>query len=258
MIDRYIKTIKEHALKGTPLQDIERELTIFETGNLTIEYAPFDYIEPQARVVLVGLTPGRQQARTALSSLVSSFRAGASVPEALETAKKTGSFSGPLRSNLTAMLDHIGINGLLNVGSADDLFEENSRSAHFTSALRYPVFVRGKNYSGSPNPLKVTRLVQMIDTQLAEEAETLPSAIWIPLGAHASRALLRLTDAGKLQRQKVIAGLPHPSGANAERIAYFLGRKGRDQLSVKTRPEPIDDARRALIEQVAAMRAAIT
>ena len=49
--------------------------------------------------------------------------------------------------------------------------------------------------------------------------------------------------------------MPHPSGANAERIAYFLGRKSRDQLSVKTNADRIDDAREHMRLQVEALAA---
>lgn len=41
------------------------------------------------------------------------------------------------------------------------------------------------------------------------------------------------------------------TGANAERIAYFLGRKPRQQLSAKTDPDKLDAARRALRDRVA-------
>ena len=37
--------------------------------------------------------------------------------------------------------------------------------------------------------------------------------------------------------------MPHPSGANAERISYFLGRKPRERLSAKTDPHKLDGAR---------------
>ena len=80
----------------------------------------------------------------------------------------------------------------------------------------------------------------MIDTYLADEAAALPSAIWIPLGGHAEAALLYLDRSGRLNRHNVLAGLPHPSGANAERIAYFLGRKSREQLSAKTNAARIE------------------
>jgi len=55
----------------------------------------------------------------------------------------------------------------------------------------------------------------------------------------------------------VLMGLPHPSGANAERIAYFLGRKERALLSAKTAPENIEAARARLSEQIAALPADI-
>ncbi|SDM57110.1 uracil-DNA glycosylase family protein [Maricaulis salignorans] len=253
MQDSYVERIRAHAMRGTSIHEVEADLTIFEDGSLRAEYAPFDHVEQNAQIVLVGLTPGRQQARNALSAFIEQLRAGVSVPVALAVAKKTGSFSGPLRKNLTAMLDHIGVNSRLGVPTSDCLFDGKEQRAHFTSALRYPVFRNGQNYSGSPSPLKVSPLVSMIDTYLAQEASTLSSAIWIPLGSHAAAALLRLVDHGRLDRDQVLAGLPHPSGANAERVAYFLGRKSRDQLSAKTRPEPIDEGRSRLIRQVAAL-----
>jgi hypothetical protein len=59
---------------------------------------------------------------------------------------------------------------------------------------------------------------------------------------------------GKLDPARVLEGLPHPSGANAERIAYFLGRKPREMLSAKTSAASIDAAReriKALVEALA-------
>ncbi|WP_306015015.1 uracil-DNA glycosylase family protein [Oceanicaulis sp. MMSF_3324] len=251
MYQQYIDIIKSHIRQGSLIENIEADLTLYEDGRLRAEYAPFDYVERSARVVIVGLTPGRQQARNALRALIEALQGGANVEVALEVAKKTGSFSGPLRRNLTAMLDHIGVNTLLGVQSAEQLFDEEARGAHFTSALRYPVFVNGENYSGAPKPLGVPALKSMIETYLAEETAILDRAIWIPLGTHASDALLHLVASGALDRDRVLAGLPHPSGANAERVAYFLNRKGRDELSRKTRPESIEQAREQLKGQIA-------
>jgi hypothetical protein len=47
--------------------------------------------------------------------------------------------------------------------------------------------------------------------------------------------------------------LPHPSGANAERIAYFLGRKAKGDLSAKTSPGKLDEAKAQLIKRVLAL-----
>jgi len=46
--------------------------------------------------------------------------------------------------------------------------------------------------------------------------------------------------------QAVLFGMPHASGADAERIKYFVGEKPKDQLSVKVNPEIIDKGRTAL------------
>jgi len=47
-----------------------------------------------------------------------------------------------------------------------------------------------------------------------------------------------------------MVGLPHPSGANAERIAFFLERKRREDLSAKVDPVKLVAARTALVEKV--------
>jgi hypothetical protein len=59
-----------------------------------------------------------------------------------------------------------------------------------------------------------------------------------------------LTDEGHFRPEQVLAGLPHPSGANAERIAYFLGRKEASRLSAKTNGAALDAARTALVGKV--------
>jgi hypothetical protein len=229
------------------------ELTLERAGPVSVVYAPFDYIPPSADLVIVGITPGRVQAENALRAARQALRAGKSQDEAGRLAKLTGSFSGPLRTNLVSMLDHIGLHGVLGVNTCARLFEDNRQRVHFTSALRYPVFVDGENYNGTPDMIRTPILRQMIETYLADEARALPNALWLPLGPKPAAALQHLASAGILDRSRILNGLPHPSGANAERIGYFLGRKAREALSAKTRPEPIDQARVALRMQISAL-----
>jgi hypothetical protein len=99
--------------------------------------------------------------------------------------------------------------------------------------------------------LKTPLLKSMIDACLADEARRLSKAVWLPLGAQPARALDYLCSRGLLDRKQVLVGLPHPSGANAERVAYFTGRKTREALSSKTNPATLDAARRKLRGQVA-------
>ena len=202
--------------------------------------------------MLVGLTPGRTQAANALEALQAQLNAGRDLDRALAAAKSTASFSGSMRSSLIAMLDQVGVPQKFGRASAATFFEPGSPLVHFTSMLRYPVYLPGgANYSGAPAPLSHPVLRKMVETHLAEEARALPRAIWVPLGGHAEAGLKHLADAGLLDPARVLTGLPHPSGANAERIAYFLGRKPRANLSAKTNADRIDAARERLQRQVA-------
>ena len=149
------------------------------------------------------------------------------------------------------MLDHLGAQRSLGVETCAQLFDPSRELAHLTSALRYPVFVGGENYSGAPDMLRTPFLRRIVETYLAEEARALPNALWLPLGGKPTTALRHLAAAGILDRDRILEGLPHPSGANGERIAYFLGRKARAALSVKTQPGPIDAAREHLMVQLA-------
>lgn len=226
------------------------DLLLEVSDRITVDYAPFDHIEDKAELVLVGLTPGRVQAANAIEAMSRSLNAGASIDDALADAKRSASFSGPMRSNLLALLDAIRVPALFGRMSASEFFENGVR-VHFTSALRYPVYVDGRNYSGSPNLLRHPLLTAMIERYLVEEAARVRNAIWVPLGVHAEAALLHLSHQGHLDRTRVLVGLPHPSGANAERIAYFLGRKSREALSSKTNSYALDNSRARLEAQVA-------
>jgi hypothetical protein len=94
----------------------------------------------------------------------------------------------------------------------------------------------------------------MVETFLAEEARDLSGALWLPLGPKPTAALNHLVARGVLPAYRVLQGMPHPSPANNERIQYFLGRKEKAALSVKTRADLIDAARSALLTQVSKLQ----
>jgi hypothetical protein len=61
---------------------------------IDIAYAPLDHVNVDARIVVVGLTPGRQQMRNALMEARRCLRARRSDGDALAAAKVFASFSG--------------------------------------------------------------------------------------------------------------------------------------------------------------------
>jgi hypothetical protein len=81
----------------------------------------------------------------------------------------------------------------------------------------------------------------------------LRDAVFVPLGPKVSLALSWLAGRGLLDEARILHGLPHPSGANAERIAYFLGRKKKSALSSRTNGSQIDADRLALRTKMAAL-----
>ncbi len=246
----YINNFKNAILNLSSADVLHPSLKISEYGNISTQYAPFDYINSKARIVLLGITPGTHQANAALSQLKIGLTKGLTIQQSLKDAKEFASFSGPMRNNLVKMLDSVGVSKLLDVESCARLFDSHAEIVHYTSALRYPVFVDGKNYSGSPSILTLKYLKDMIDTWLADEVRQLSNALWVPLGKEPTCAIGYLMQKGLISPHNVIQGLPHPSGANAERIAYFIGSKPKESLSNKTNPEKLDRLRSQLITQV--------
>lgn len=223
-------------------------------GSLSAHYIPFDYVNREARVVLVGISPGFVQWKNAVREARRMLRAGAADIDALRAAKYTGAFSGAIRPNLVALLDHVGLQRWLGIGSCATLFGQDARLMHVTAVLRQPIFVDGKNYNGaSPNMLTTPLLQQQMLDYFAHEAALLPDAVYVPLGPKVGLALAWLARRGVLIEDRILHGLPHPSGANAERIAYFLGRKEKTALSSRTNGDQIDADRQQLHARMAAL-----
>jgi hypothetical protein len=229
------------------------KLRMVKHENIEICYAPFEHINRQARVVIVGITPGRTQMLNAINEARRQIDQGADASTVLMAAKRSAGFSGAMRPNLVSLLDSVGLHRWLGIPSCDDLFGTAANLMQTASVLRNPVFLGGKNYNGTPNMTRNPLLRDQLLTHFGEDVKAFPKAIFIPLGDTVAEALNFLADQGRLDRNRILDGLPHPSGANAERIAYFVGRKSKDALSVKTDPTKLDKARESIIKRVMAL-----
>ena len=243
-----IRALSAAELNGTT--PINEKMRIAEDGDIEVCYAPFEYVNRQAKVVIVGITPGKTQMLNAIKEARRQLDLGADASTALRSAKTVGAFSGTMRPNLVALLDCIGIHRWLGIGSSDNLFGTASNLVQTASVLRNPVFVKGGDYNGTPNMTRHPLLRAHLLSQFGEDAKALPNAVFVPLGDKVSEALHFLADQGAIDRKRILDGLPHPSGANAERIAYFLGRKNRSALSAKTNPDKLDMAREGLLNRM--------
>ncbi len=240
LFERFAPAIRELTEADLGSAAVLRDkLRIARAGAIEVCYAPFEYVNTEARLVLVGITPGMRQMTNAVREARRQLLEGAGFEQALRAAKRTGAFSGSMRPTLVQLLDHVGVNELVGVSSCDALFGSAAHLLQTASVLRNAVFVGGEDYNGAPNMLRHPLLREQLLSGFAEDARQLERAVFVPLGRPVPEALEQL---------------PHPSGANAERTAYFLGRKSRSALSGKTNPDKLDEAQEALRRQVAQLR----
>src|SRR5262249_20747859 len=155
--------------------------------------APFHHTNENARVVMVGITPGWTQTEISFRR-TRHYLQGQSPPEACRLADQEASFAGQMRRNLVTMLGELRLQEYLGIPPADLFAPENYGLLHTTSAIRYPVFIRRGddwlNYTGYSPPLVRCRLLRdYLLTKLAEELGQVRHALIIPLGNSVSAAL---------------------------------------------------------------------
>lgn len=230
------------------LAQVPAEFELGRQDGLNAHYIPFDIVNSDARRALVGTTPGFTQWKNAVTEAQRRLRAGASADEAHRAAKQAGAFSSAMRPNLGALLDAIGVQQWLGIDSCSALFAGYASLVHPASILRHAIFVDGDNYNGTPSMLTNTFFHDQSRTHFAREARQFQRAVFVPLGPKVDEGLHALAREGVIDDQRILSGLPHPSGANAERIAYFLGRKQKAAFSIKSDAAQLDAARETLVD----------
>jgi hypothetical protein len=211
---------------------------------LEIYYAPMDWLRPTARLAVVGITPGKETMLLAYQTLVDDLAAGQTPGAALNDVKAAAPFSG-FRPQLVEWLDYLGIHTYLGLNSAHQLWlKDGQRFFHPTSAVRYPVFVAGKNYNGTaPSLTRHPVLQRYLDHELAPELAKIPDALVVPLGIRVDEAMTRLIQAGALDSARCLVGFPHPSGSNGHKRRQWAANKTklRRQVAAWFREHPLED-----------------
>jgi hypothetical protein len=198
------------------------DLLLWEDDPLRVYYAPWDWVNTAARVMLVGITPGAYQAEEALREARRCLSVGRSAEETLRRADAVGSFSGPMRANLVAMLDGAGLAGALGLTTTARLFDTHHHLAAHVSAIDYPVFTGGRNYTGGSPPLtRHSALRSLVRASLGARLAMVPTALVIPLGKAAQGAVAFLAAEGLADPARCLLGFPHPSGANGWRVRQY-------------------------------------
>jgi hypothetical protein len=198
------------------------ELLLYDKGSLSVRYCPFDIVNPKAKVIIIGITPGLKQMFLSCQEAQKALNEGETGERVLLRAKAVGGFAGTMRTNLITMLDGIGLHSKLGIGSTRSLFGGvDAELLSGTSAIIYPTFINGKNYSGTPDPESLPLLRAFIDQVLTAGLAMVPDAFIIPLGKTVSTILRREADRGSLQAECCLFEFPHPSGANGHRHRLY-------------------------------------
>ena len=224
-MSKYLKKIK--SLKKISKSNIvSGKFLIAKKDNIKIYYAPFDYINSKAKIMIVGITPGFQQ-------MLQSFEV-INQGKSLKEVKDLSSFKGSMRTGLIKYLDELEVNKKLKIKSCESLFNKNSKYLHTTSLVKYPVFDKGKNYSGA-NILKKKILIEFIEKNFLKELKTLKKAIIIPLGNTVSSTIEYLNNKYDLKLACFLKGFPHPSGANARKNIQFKENKRNMKILLRNK-----------------------
>ncbi|MEG0295837.1 MAG: hypothetical protein RR620_03895 [Clostridium sp.] len=225
----YIDIIKRLDIKDKYTKDelLIDEFLVEKDKNIEIYYAPHnEYLNSDAKVFIVGITPGFQQMSTAMATARKGIEDNKSLEEIKYMCKVAGRFSGSLRKNIISMLDYIKLNEALNIDSCSELFEDKDNLLHTISLIPYSVFVKGENYTGhTPKLNKSDFLMKYVENNFVEELSNLSDVLIIPLGKAVEEVLGVLIKEEVICEEQVLKGFPHPSGANVNRLIQLEENK---------------------------------
>lgn len=201
----------------------DEALGLVHEGDYRAFFAPFDWINDEADIVIVGVTPGKQQALEALLSFRAALAGGASLDEAAHRAKSAASFKGGMRTLGARLMDHFDLHRLFGLTSTLDLFGSAAHRAHYTSALRLSSaeeirqLCRRQAHYSPPLHAAYDR------GESCGRLAMLPKAWLVPFGPNALRALEHLAAIGHLDGDRILGGLLHPGGQQWNRYNVQLG-----------------------------------
>ena len=154
LIENYHHTIHSKSQREDRALPI-KELLIWQDNlkKLTCYYAPFDHVNRQADIIIVGITPGRTQMNRSINALKLAMDREQDIDTALKSVKQHASLSGSMRPRIVEMLNRLGYAKLLDIKCCSGLWAEHNHRVHFCSVLKYPIFVNGKDYCGQPQQL---------------------------------------------------------------------------------------------------------
>lgn len=197
-----------------------------DSDGIAILWAPFDYINREARLALVGVTPGPTQAMLSYKAVLAANAKKENPQSSLAKIKAASSFRGAvMEHNLKSLLEHSGVSEQAGIDDIDNLWTTEAHKVHFTSTIRYPTFLNDKMYNNQIDSLAHYELRSYVEKYLAEELSALPtSALIVALGSKGPRIVRHAAKVAGIDQKRVVA-LPHPSGSATGAVRDFLSER---------------------------------
>lgn len=214
-----------------------------------LQYIPFEHVNRDARLVVVGITPGMNQLRLAYEAAKVGLNANWGNEKTLEYIKQQGAFGGSaMRPNLLKMLRHFDFERLLGIGDVTSLWGSNSHLLQTTSVVPHAAFKSGKMFAGSFDEVMRSRLLRECfeESFLPTLAELSPDAMYVGLGPCPLDALKWCADRGLIKRSQLLGAFCHPSSSGGSMTRYFLREVAKSDLKpkdpVRSRCDWLDEA----------------
>lgn len=198
---------------------VNSKLCLYGNEKIRIVYTPFEYVNKNAKLVLIGITPGETQLLNAYRAVID----GQSEKE----IKKIAAFSGDMRRVLVNSLNSIWPKGLFDVSDCAELFGEKNCLIHSTSLLKDAVFEfnQTKNcfvdFREANKIWKNDILYKEFENNFLSECKKLSEDIvLICLGDRVFDVIEEAKEKDLINQDNIIF-IPHPSGASPYREYYY-------------------------------------
>ena len=210
---------------------------------ILFEETNFSYVNPNAQLVLVGITPGNSQLK------------GSREGKSDEDIKKENAFAGNMRTPLIRMLDSIEVNKLLGIATCKSLWEGDFNKVEMTSLLKDATYLLKKDgtkemFKDTKKIAKSAKLTQMLHEGFVADCKNYKNArLFVACGPNVYGVL---EDLQKQNLIKVpIVAIAHPSGANSGRISCYLGNKEPKDASYEWCVAQAENAKQVVAELIA-------
>lgn len=212
------------------------KFSLGQEGKYSLQYTPFEYINHDAKLVIVGITPGNNQLDLAYQTVQELLKSGRPEEEVLIEAMKVGAFGGKsMKPNLLKILRHFQFEKLLGIDDIETMWGVNAELLHSTSVVPHAAFKNGKQFNGSFNEVLASPLLKgcFFDCFVPSVREITGEALFIALGPCPQAALDWCVKEGALRQEQVLGSFCHPSSASGSATRYYLREVTKEELNPK-------------------------